>query len=353
MVVRLLKPQRKGADGREMSRRGENRRGRFGFGVAALVFIVLLLTTAGSGLSGATDSGWNIITSPNTAPSETNLLMGTTCTSAWSCVAVGGEFSSLGNNSQPVALIDTWNGSRWSLGPDVTPPGSQASLLWGVACVTSSDCWAVGAQEPSNQQSPVTLAEHWNGSAWSVVPTPADSGYLFSVTCSSTSECWAVGASLDSQKNPLNGIIYHWNGAQWSEASRASSGQPFDEFDSVTCTDSSDCWAVGYAGPNQIQYNFLPGVAPTLTGGAALVEHWNGIRLDDRSDPRGVCPSRSGADGGHLHGIVQLLGGGHHHGRQRKSFLFAGGPLERIDMEHYPQSRSVHASQHPHYRHVS
>ncbi len=135
----------------------------------------------------------------------------------------------------------------------------------------------MGAQEPSNQQSPVTLAEHWNGSAWSVVPTPADSGYLFSVTCSSTSECWAVGASLDSQKNPLNGIIYHWNGAQWSEASRASSGQPFDEFDSVTCTDSSDCWAVGYAGPNQIQYNFLPGVAPSLTGGAALVEHWNGI----------------------------------------------------------------------------
>jgi hypothetical protein len=260
-----------------MSRLGEHRRGRrYGFGIGALVAMALVCATALPGTAGATDSGWSIITSPNTGPSETNLLMGSTCTSAWSCFAVGGEFSSLGNNAQPNALIDTWNGSTWSVGPNVTPPGSQASLLWGVACVTSSDCWAVGAQEPSNQQSPVTLAEHWNGSSWSVVPTPADSGYLFSVTCTSTSDCWAVGASLDSQQNPLNGIIYHWNGAQWSETSRASSGQTYDEFESVTCADSSDCWAVGYAGPNQIQYNFLPGVAPTLTGGAALIEHWNG-----------------------------------------------------------------------------
>ena len=30
--------------------------------------------------------------------------MGTTCTNAWNCWAVGGVFSSLGNNSQPNAL---------------------------------------------------------------------------------------------------------------------------------------------------------------------------------------------------------------------------------------------------------
>ena len=48
--------------------------------------------------------------------------MGTTCTNAWNCWAVGGVFSSLGNNSQPNALVDHWNGSTWSAGPDVAPP---------------------------------------------------------------------------------------------------------------------------------------------------------------------------------------------------------------------------------------
>ncbi len=260
-----------------MSKRCENRsRGRLSVGSGVLVAVVVALTAALPGTVGATDSGWNIITSPNTAPSASNLLMGSTCTSAWNCIAVGGEFSSLGNNSQPNALIDTWNGSKWSVGPNVSPPGSQASLLWGVTCVTSSDCWAVGAQETGGQQNPVILAEHWNGSAWSVVPTPTDNGYLLSVTCSGTSDCWAAGTGVDSQGNPLNGVLYHWNGSQWSQASATSSGQPYDEFDSVTCDDSTDCWAVGYAGPNQIQYNFIPGVAPSLIGGAALIEHWNG-----------------------------------------------------------------------------
>ncbi len=260
-----------------MPRAGGQRRGRpFSLGAGAVVAVLVVLMTMVSGAAGASDSGWNIIPSPNTAPSESNLLMGSTCTSAWSCLAVGGVFSSLGNNSQPNAVVDTWNGSTWSVGPNVAPPGSQASLLWGVACVTSSDCWAVGAQKPSNQPGPVILTEHWNGSAWSVVPTPATNGYLFSVACSTTSDCWAVGSNLDSQTNPHNGIIIHWNGSQWSQVSRASSGQPYDDFDSVTCTASTDCWAVGYAGPHQIQYNFLPGVAPSLTDGDALVEHWNG-----------------------------------------------------------------------------
>ena len=260
-----------------MARIGGNRRGRWtGLCLGAVVGALFVLTAAVPSAAGAADSGWNIITSPNTGPSQTNLLMGTACTSSWSCWAVGGVFSSLGNNSQPNALIDNWNGSTWSVGPDATPPGTQASLLWSVDCVASSDCWAVGAQEIDNQQQPVTLAEHWNGSAWSVVPTPAVAGYLFSVTCSSASDCWAVGDDLDSQKNPLNGIIYHWDGSQWSQALRASSGQSYDQFASVTCAGSSDCWAVGYAGPNQIQYNFLPGVAPSVAGGAALIEHWDG-----------------------------------------------------------------------------
>jgi hypothetical protein len=125
-------------------------------------------------------------------------------------------------------------------------------------------------------KAPLPLAEHWNGSAWSVVPTPDVDAYLFSVTCTGASNCWAVGSTLDGNKNLLAGIIIHWNGSRWSQVQRASSGQPFDQFDSVTCSGPSNCWAVGFSGPNQVQYNLFPGVYPAVSGSAALVEHWNG-----------------------------------------------------------------------------
>jgi hypothetical protein len=266
--------------------------------VVGLFVLVTAVPTARA--STGTGSGWTIITSPNTGPSQSNLLMGSTCTSAWNCWAVGGVFSSSQEaNPQPNAILDQWNGTAWSPGPDVDPPGTQASLLWSVSCVTASDCWAVGAQEPDGQQAPDTLAEHWNGSAWSVVATPAGTGYLFSVTCTSASDCWAVGNNLDSQKNPLNGIIDHWNGSQWSPVARASSGQTYDQFDSVTCASSSDCWAVGYAGPNQIQYGFIPGVIPSVAGSTALVEHWNGT--DWTLDP---MPASSGGGGQYLSSVT-------------------------------------------------
>ena len=270
---------------------GGSRRGRnIGLCVGAVIGALFVLVVAVPSPVGATDSGWNIIPSPNTGPTDSSFLMSTACPNAWSCWAVGGVFSSLGNNSQPNALIDSWNGSTWSVGSDVTPPDTQASLLWSVDCVSSSDCWAVGAQEPDNQQQPVTLAENWNGSVWSVVPTPAVSGYLFSVTCSNASDCWAVGDSLDGQQNPLNGIIYHWDGSQWSQSLRASSGQTYDQFASVTCASSSDCWAVGYAGPNQLQYNFLPGIAPSVVGSAALIEHWDGTDWSIAPTPAAAAP---------------------------------------------------------------
>ena len=113
-----------------MSKTCTSRKGwRTALCLGALATGVLTLTVATPTARAASPSGWNIITSPNSGPTESNLLMGTTCANAWNCWAVGGAFSSLGNNSQPNALVDHWNGSTWSAGPDVTPPSSKASLL--------------------------------------------------------------------------------------------------------------------------------------------------------------------------------------------------------------------------------
>ncbi len=198
------------------------------------------------------------------------------------------------NNAAPSAMAQHWNGSSWSEGPSVIPAGSKLSLLWNVTCVNAADCWAVGAQmaDTDSDKVPVPLAEHWNGSVWSVVPLPSTFGILFSVTCTGASDCWAAGTTVsdDNQSNPLNGFVDHWNGSSWSPVPTVPSGQKFDQFNSVTCSSASDCWAVGFAGPNQLQNNFLPNVAPNVAGAQAFIEHWNGADWNIVPAPAATAP---------------------------------------------------------------
>jgi hypothetical protein len=238
----------------------------------------------------AAPSGWNIVPSASTGAGDSNLLLGSTCANAWNCWAVGGSFPDI-NNGMPSALINHWDGASWSVAALAPPPSSDASLLWNVTCVTASDCWAVGGQELGTNAAPSTLAEHWDGSAWSVVPTPATFGYLFSVTCNSTADCWAAGTSVAADNSgPLNGIIDHWDGASWSAVPTAPSGQTYDQFNSVACTGPADCWAVGYSGPNQQQNNFLPNVAPNVAGDGAFAEHWDGAAWSAAPVPQATAP---------------------------------------------------------------
>ena len=59
--------------------------------------------------------------------------------------------------------------------------GQYLDQFLGVAAISASDVWVVGADEPSN--TPQTLIHHWDGTAWSVVPSPnsATGGYLAAV----------------------------------------------------------------------------------------------------------------------------------------------------------------------------
>jgi hypothetical protein len=67
-------------------------------------------------------------------------------------------------------LAETWNGSGWSLLP--TPsPGSFADELRGVSCTNSAACIAVGDFEGTGFGRP--LAEAWNGTSWSRVRIPS------------------------------------------------------------------------------------------------------------------------------------------------------------------------------------
>src|ERR1700728_1545539 len=97
--------------------------------VAVLVVAALSIPTAQASLS----PGWNIITSANSGAQVSDLLLGTTCTNAWNCWAVGASIPNLeNNNAQPVLLIQHWDGTSWVDATPAVPTGTQASILWNV-----------------------------------------------------------------------------------------------------------------------------------------------------------------------------------------------------------------------------
>jgi hypothetical protein len=228
---------------------------------------------------------WSIVPTP-TLPSSSGWLFGVSCSGANACWAVGGNTQ----NGSEVDLVEGWNGQSWSiantptvngvlgsiscpeqneclavgseLGFEVTPPSSLEwngatwssvavavpsptldTTLVGVDCTTDSNCFAVGSSGTGDDGTNQALAEQWNGTSWSISPTPDGSAsthsYLSSVSCASTTDCWAVGGG-----NPGFQMILNWNGATWSSEPLPPSSI-LTSFDGITCASTTDCWIVG------------------------------------------------------------------------------------------------------------
>ena len=233
------------------------------FSIVAPV-LVGVLGAASAGVAAA--SGWSIQRTPN-PPAGTNEVAGVSCTSASACTAVGYD----GTGHTGTTRAERWNGAKWSIQP--TPnPGSNGGLLTGVSCSSRSACAAVGYYStPGPLQSLGTLAERWNGTRWSIQPTPNPGGdedsVLDGVSCTSPSACTAVGYyiitgnTFTEQGPPPATLAERWNGISWSIQPTPNPGSG-STLTGVSCTSPSACTAVGYY----------------FTGNtsATLAERWNG-----------------------------------------------------------------------------
>src|SRR5438874_740925 len=100
------------------------------------------------------------------------------------------------------ALTCHSTGRSWPLVPN---PGSatrantqlQANALYDLAVVQANDVSAVGSAVTGEFTSTVALTEHWNGSAWSIVPATVANAraiYVTGVTSvAATNNVWAEG----------------------------------------------------------------------------------------------------------------------------------------------------------------
>ena len=115
---------------------------------------------------------------------------------------MGSTMDAQGNPS--TTLADHWDGSTWSTTPSLNPP-TPANIINAVTCIDASDCWATGASSAASgqNQTPTPFIENWNGSAWTVDPSPnvVAFGYLTNLACLRSTGCFATGFAATSLNN--------------------------------------------------------------------------------------------------------------------------------------------------------
>jgi hypothetical protein len=192
---------------------------------------------------------WSVEAEPTGAPFSS--LAGISCPSSTSCAAVGDS-----------ASVQQWDGKKWSMSP--LSAKSSESEFTSVSCLSATDCFAVGNYLSSNTQGN-TLVERWNGTTWTVVPSPKLTGpgdaLLGGVSCSTPTNCMAIGSMISIVA--ASGLVERWDGTRWQILNPPSPpGAQFVQWAGVSCSSPTSCFAVGeYA---------------TQTAQQALVERWNG-----------------------------------------------------------------------------
>ena len=157
------------------------------------------------------------------------------CTSASAFIAVGQRIDRTGAEA---TLAERWNGTAWSVLKMPNPPGTRGITLAGVSCTSPSFCMAVGNTVTATDNPPPT--EMWNGSTWSIQPTPDVSGAQFNgVSCTAPTACTLVGSSGSA-------LAERWNGTSWSvQQVPAPPNGVHRLLHDVSCVTPGGCTAVG------------------------------------------------------------------------------------------------------------
>jgi hypothetical protein len=166
-------------------------------------------------------------------------------------------------------LIEHWNDRAWTKASVQAP--AAGGYLNGVAVVSASDAWAVGwtGGGPGDGTGPgdATLIEHWNGRAWTRVPSPAPAPLsgLSGVAATSATNVWAVGwTGVNGENNgTLRTLILHWNGRDWTRTPSPSNVPGVrTSLNAVAALSADDAWAVGSTHQDRNRITFIV--------------HWNG-----------------------------------------------------------------------------
>ena len=253
-------------------------------------------------------AGWAVVPAEEDPTMTQSLLLGVdarTTTDAW---AVGYGF---GANNIARTFVEHWDGMVWTRVMSANAGHPANGVLSGVVAIAADDVWAVGAY--ANGGPSLTLIEHWDGTAWTIVPSLNKGPFpnsLSAVTAVAPDDIWAVGTWFTKAFDDRT-LTLHWDGSAWHRVQSPNAGPPKASNDlvSVSAVATDDVWAVGVRGLHTLTMHWdgtswsvvkspTPGGNANLAGvvavgtddvwtvggdvdrsinaGRTLVEHWDG-----------------------------------------------------------------------------
>jgi|tagenome__1003787_1003787.scaffolds.fasta_scaffold20930024_2 hypothetical protein len=189
--------------------------------------------------------GWSLVDGPT---ANGSVLNGISALGAGDLWAVGSQTSASGSST----LATHYDGTRWT--PSTTLNNNANNELNGVAAVAGNDVWAVGDSIKSaidGVSTSKTLIEHFNGSAWTIVPSPnvgAGNNVLTGVAAHTANDVWAVGYDDDQSGSvPVRKTVWlHFDGTRWSGVASPNVGSGDNTLLGVIApAGTSDVWAWG------------------------------------------------------------------------------------------------------------
>lgn len=197
---------------------------------------------------------------PTTIPTNNAILIGAAADAPNDVWAVGYS-GFLGSDSK--TLIYHYNGSSWK--PMASPSVGAADELYAVSALAPNDVWAVGTSIAVEHDPTLTLIEHYDGTSWSVLPSPNvgpassnQSNRLFGVSALASNDVWAFGSYFDANGSGFQfTLVQHWDGAAWTIVPSPSpnpSGFISDVLFGGVSTGPRNFWIVGSqdtAAPNK------------------------------------------------------------------------------------------------------
>jgi len=244
--------------------------------LATVAVVVFFANIAGSPGSTANASP-PVPLSPNPSSTE-NLLFGASAVSPTDVWAVGDYVDDSAGHRD--TLIVHWNGTAWSQIPSPNPsPGFNE--LFAVSADSATDAWAVGDYRELSTDHLIPLILHWDGTAWSQVPSPNPrpgiaTHTLYGVSADSATDAWAIGYFWDKTALTYRTMTFHWDGGAWSRKKSPNPGTEANYLNGVSAVSPTDAWAVGREDTVIAGYGYT----------RALLLHWNGSAWSTVKGPR-------------------------------------------------------------------
>src|SRR6266436_6213273 len=154
----------------------------------------------------------------------------------------------------PNQIIEHFDGTRWGVSPGPSFQPTDQPHLEGLTAISATNMWAAGAilTTINGMQFLFPLFEHFDGTSWTAtIDESTLDGFLFGISADATNDVWAFGDTDDFGPSKIKNLVLHWNGTTWSIVPSPAPNPRHTLIDDViaggTVIPQGNLWLVGVA----------------------------------------------------------------------------------------------------------